>query len=140
MEEQSIGELIRSISRKMRNSADADLKKIDLTFAQLQVLGFVKQEGGETTQRRIEHYLNVSHPTVVGLVTRLEKNGYVACSRDENDRRNKLVKITEKAKNMEKKLTKSRKEAEARLVENLTEKEAEELAWLLKLVYTNMDI
>ena len=138
MEEQSISELIKSISAKMRTQADSEFKKHGLTFSQAQVLCFIKKQKGETTQRAIEAYLNVSHPTVVGLVTRLEKSGFVTCSRDDVDKRNKLVRLTDKAASIDKKLTKSKAEADRHLTESLTEKELSELTWLLKLVDSNL--
>ncbi len=138
MEEQTVSDLIKAINAKMRTQADAEFKKYDLTFSQVQVLCFIKKQGGETTQREIESFLKVSHPTVVGLVTRLEKNEYVSCARDEKDKRNKRVILTDKAKAIDKRLVKGKAEADQRLTESLSEKELAELTWLLKLVDANM--
>ena len=132
MEEQTVSDLIKAINAKMRTQADAEFKKYDLTFSQVQVLCFIKKQGGETTQREIESFLKVSHPTVVGLVTRLEKNEY------EKDKRNKRVILTDKAKAIDKRLVKGKAEADQRLTESLSEKELAELTWLLKLVDANM--
>ena len=77
MREDEINHLIRMISHKVRAKGDADLKERGLTFSQLQVLITLHRHGGSMSQRELEKELNISHPTVVGLVQRLEKNAYV---------------------------------------------------------------
>ncbi len=139
MEEAEIGTLIKKINDKMRTQADAVFRNYDLTFSQVRVLHFVREAGGSATQKEIGQHLCCSHPTVVGLVSRLEKNGFLETLKDETDRRNKLVRLTKKAVQTEKSL-KARKEAiDARLTENLSEQEREELLWLLKLLYSGME-
>ena len=49
-----------------------------ITPAQAEVLRFVMAQGGaRTTLRDVEAFLGVSHPTVVGLVSRLVEKGLV---------------------------------------------------------------
>ena len=86
-----LGYLIKQISDKMRANADAVFRKHGLTYSQVHVLSFVQACGGSATQKEIEIYLDVSHPTIVGLVSRLEKSGFVTSHVDENNRRNKIV-------------------------------------------------
>ena len=92
-----LGYLIKQISDKMRANADAAFRKHGLTFSQVHVLDFVLACGGSATQKEIEIYLGVSHPTIVGLVSRLEKAGFVTSHIDENNRRNKIVCVTSAA-------------------------------------------
>ena len=69
-----LGYLIKQISDKMRANADAVFRKHGLTYSQVHVLSFVQACGGSATQKESEIYLDVSHPTIVGLVSRLEKS------------------------------------------------------------------
>ena len=85
-----LGYLIKQISDKMRANADAVFRKHGLTYSQVHVLSFVQACGGSATQKEIEIYLDVSHPTIVGLVSRLEKSGFVTSHVDENNRETKL--------------------------------------------------
>lgn len=133
-----VGYLIKQISDKMRANANANFREHGLTFSQVHVLDFIKACGGEVAQKDIEIYLNVSHPTIVGLVSRLEKAGFVSCRVDERCRRNKIVCETEKARAVAKKMDKSRVELERRLCNTLGQRDREELTRLLTLVYQNL--
>ena len=90
-----IGYLIKSINDKVKIHADADLKTHNLTLAQSRVLIYLMKHGQQATQKEIEDSFEVSHPTIVGLVTRMEKNGFLTCRMDTYDRRNKIVGLTE---------------------------------------------
>ena len=114
-----LGYLIKQISDKMRADADAAFRK------------HVQACGGSTTQKEIEIYLDVSHPTIVGLVSRLEKSGFVTSHVDENNRRNKIVCVTEKAQQTRESLEIERKKKERRLEQALGQQEREQLMYLL---------
>ena len=83
MEEKDIGYLIKNINDKLKVKADADLKHSNLTLAQSRVLAFLDRRGGQATQKEIEVYLEVSHPTVVGIISRMKQNGHLRCWVDE---------------------------------------------------------
>ncbi len=91
-----VGYLIKSINDKLKVRADAELKQYHLTMSQSRVLVYLRSRGGQATQKEIETFLDVAHPTVVGLVSRMEQNGYVTCWPCE-DGRNKYVKLTAQA-------------------------------------------
>ena len=85
--EDAVGPLFKVINERMQASADADLKEQGLTFAQSQVIVYLIEHAGRALQKEIETSLKVSHPTVSGLVSRLEKNGFVRTWVAEDDRR-----------------------------------------------------
>ena len=130
-----LGYLIKQISDKMRANADADFRKHGLTFSQVHVLDFMQACGGSATQKEIEIYLGVSHPTIVGLVSRLEKSGFVTSHIDESNRRNKIVCMTEKAQQTRNCLVEGRKATEKRLAQALGQSEREQLMHLLSRLY-----
>ena len=131
--------LLKTISEKMSASADADLKRHGITFSQLRVLGFLNDQGGSASQRDVQKHLGASHPTVVGLVNRLEKNGFVVSSVDEQDRRARIVQMTEKAQLLGNELEKEGQRATARLLKGLSKAEREELLRLLQRLSSNVD-
>ena len=126
-----LGYLIKQISDKMRANADAVFRKHGLTYSQVHVLSFVQACGGSATQKEIEIYLDVSHPTIVGLVSRLEKSGFVTSHVDENNRRNKIVCVTKKAQQTRESLEIERQKTERRLEQALGQQEREQLMRLL---------
>lgn len=92
-----IGFLIKTISERFRSSIGEAVCERGLTMSQMMVLQILRENGGSSNQRYIERRLEVAHPTVVGLVTRLEKNGFVTSRTDPENRRNKIVEMTDKS-------------------------------------------
>lgn len=123
----------------MKVSADASFKEKDLTFAQARVLEYVISKGGNTTQKSIEDYLEVSHPTVVGIVSRMEKSGYLVCHVDKEDKRNKIVETTERAVCVSQELETGKIAQEEKLLKGLTKEEIETLYRILCVIRKNVD-
>lgn len=136
---QPIGYLIKQITDKLKVSADASLKDSNLTLAQARVLEYILDKGGKVTQKSIEDYLDVSHPTVVGIVSRMEKNGYLSCYVDGEDKRNKIVEITEQATLISQEIQGARAAQEKRLLSGLTEEDVENLYRMLCVIRKNID-
>lgn len=138
MPRKDVGYLIKSIHDKLKVNADADFKHYNLTFSQVHVFGYLQEKGGQATQKEIEVFLDVSHPTVVGIVSRMEQNGYVTCWKDK-DNRNKIVKLTAKADSLGLDLEQSMRNTEKKLLAPLTAKEAENLKQMLLQIYNHLE-
>lgn len=134
-----VGYYIKNINDKLKVSADADLKCYNLTLGQSRVYGFLHSRGGMATQKEIEMFLEVSHPTVVGIVSRMEQNGHVVCWMDESDRRNKLVKLTPKAEQIGAQMERAVAANEARMLKSFSEEDVETLKRLLLRIYKNLE-
>lgn len=128
-----VGYLIKSINDKLRVRADAELKQYHLTMSQSRVLVYLRSQGGQATQKEIETFLDVAHPTVVGLVSRMEQNGYVTCWPCE-DGRNKNVKLTEQAEAIDKDMQENMHANEEMLLAPLSPEDRERLRDLLLTV------
>ena len=139
MDERDIGLLIKRLADKIKISVDVLLKEQGLTFSQTMVVGFLcGQKDGKATQKEIEDHMQVSHPTVVGIVSRLEKNGFVTCYTDEKDRRNKIVCATDKALNTVDAMRVGRRQMEERLTKGLSEEELAEFRRMINLFCENL--
>ena len=128
-----VGYLIKRINDKLKVRADAELKKYHLTMSQSRVLVYLRSRGGQATQKEIETFLDVAHPTVVGLVSRMEQNGYVTCWPCE-DGRNKYVKLTPQAEAIDKDMQRNQLENEEMLLAPLSPEDRERLRDLLLTV------
>ena len=128
-----VGHLIKSINDKMKVRADAELKQYHLTMSQSRVLVYLRSRGEQATQKEIETFLDVAHPTVVGLVSRMEQNGYVTCWPCE-DGRNKYVKLTPQAEAIDKDMQENMHANEEMLLAPLSPEERERLRDLLLTV------
>jgi DNA-binding MarR family transcriptional regulator len=103
------------------------------------VLVVIERSGGSIAQKEIEKILDVSHPTIVGLVNRLQEKGFVSCVTDESDRRSKIVNLTEKAVSLGKTMRAARNQSEQDLLEGLDDQEVETLNRLLRKLYGNIE-
>lgn len=128
-----VGYLIKSINDKLKVRADAELKQYHLTMSQSRVLVYLRSRGGQATQKEIETFLDVAHPTVVGLVSRMEQNGYVTCWPCE-DGRNKYVKLTPQAEAIDKDMQENMHANEEMLLAPLSPEDRERLRDLLLTV------
>ena len=139
MEGKDVGYLIKTINDKLKVKADADLKHYDLTLSQSRVLAFLSQKGGSATQKEIEAFLQVSHPTVVGIVSRMEQKGHVTTRFDAKDKRNKVVALTEKAEAMSKEMEQRILANERKMLADLSPGEIEQFRRMLDVIYTNLE-
>lgn len=139
MPQYRIGFLIKNISDRMRASGDNDLREHGLTFSQAHILFEIENAGGTLAQKNIEKILDVSHPTVTGLIARLQEKGFVECGADPDDRRNKIVTMTQKAYSLAQLLRDNRRKAEEALLAGLSEEETEQLGQTLIRLYTNLE-
>ncbi len=139
MVKKDIGYFIKNINDKLKARADADLKRYNLTFAQSRVLAFLNSKGGKATQKEIELFLEVSHPTVVGIVSRMEQNGHVISRLDETDKRNKIVKLTEQAKAIGIDLERNIFANEQKMLATLSDEDIAQLKRMLTVIYQNLE-
>lgn len=139
MPQKDIGYLIKNINDKLKVKADADLKHSNLTLAQSRVLAFLDSQGGQATQKEIEVYLEVSHPTVVGIISRMEQNGHLQCWVDETDKRNKIVALTEQAKALGEEMKQRILANEKMLLASLSDADIKKLKQMLLIIYNNLE-
>lgn len=139
MLKKDVAYLIKNINDKLKVKADADLKRYNLTFTQSRVFAFLNGKGGQATQKEIELFLEVSHPTVVGIVSRMEQNGYVTTWLDDKDKRNKIVKLTKQAEEIGIDMEQNMLENERMLLAPLSAEESERLKEMLTAIYNQLE-
>ena len=139
MQKRDIGYLIKNIHDKLKAKADADLMHYNLTLAQSRVLAYLHSNGGQATQKEIEVFLEVSHPTVVGIVSRMEQNGHVTSRIDEQDKRNKIFKLTEAAEALVMDMEQDISANERKMLDSLSDEDAQRLREMLLAVYKNLE-
>lgn len=133
-----IGYLIKSINDKLKIKADEDLKRRKLTLSQSRVVGFLSQKGGTATQKEIEDFLDVSHPTVVGLVSRMEQNGIVTSHFFSNNR-SKVVSLTKQTEEIAKDMNDTIDACEKNLLSGLSDEEVSSLETILTAILKNLN-
>jgi len=139
MKKKSIGGIIKYISDKVRQKADNNLKDHNVTLSQVRVLNFLWRENGSCSQKQIEDFLQVSHPTVVGLVSRMEQSGYIQTSVSPDDKRNKIVTVTDSGMALASELCRFMDDMDNRMLEGLSEEQQSQLANMLLTVAKNLE-
>ena len=138
MQKRDVGYLIKNISDKLKVKADAELKQYNLTLTQSRVFAYLGRRGGQATQKEIEVFLEVSHPTIVGIVSRMEQNGYVT-SWPSEDGRNKNVKLTSQAEAIGTEMEQRILAKEQALLAPLSLEDQERLREMLLAIWKNLD-
>ena len=139
MKKKSIGGMIKYISDKVRQKADNNLKDHNVTLSQVRVLNFLWRENGSCSQNEIEDFLQVSHPTVVGLVSRMEQSGYIQTSVSPDDKRNKIVTVTDSGMSLACELCRYMEDIDKRMLVGLTDEQQAQLADMLYIVAQNFE-
>lgn len=139
MVKKDVGYLIKTINDKLKVKADESLKQYNLTLTQSRVLTFLNSKNGQALQKEIELFLEVSHPTVVGIVSRMEQKGYITSWLDERDKRNKIVKVTEQAQDLAVAMEQQMSNNEKTLLASLSREDVEQLKDLLFIIYKNIE-
>lgn len=100
MEKQNyIGYRCKHLSILAQRRISQTLGDLDLTPAQSHVVMYLVCTGeNPPCQRELEAHMSLSHPTVSGILARLEEKGYLQFAQDPDDRRRKRIVATEKAK------------------------------------------
>lgn len=136
-----IGFLLKVIQEHLDRHANQLFKPVDLTSSQFRVLKFIRGRGQEpTTQKEIEEHLQVTHPTVTGIVKRLEQKGFVRCEFGGRDRRMKYVYLTEKEAQLFEEMERSRIQMERFIAGGMEEEEIAQLRTLLIKVLENVRV
>ncbi len=135
---QHIGYLMKNITDKIKINVDVALKSYNLTLTQGRILEFLDSKNGQATQKEIEEFLKVSHPTAVGVVSRMEQKGFLLTWTDSSDRRNKVVAVTDHAQKIASEMEAMIDEQECKLLEGLSKQQISELMSMLKVMYRNL--
>ncbi|MGN0570556.1 MAG: MarR family winged helix-turn-helix transcriptional regulator, partial [Candidatus Fimenecus sp.] len=135
----SIGYLLKSINDKLKIRADEDMQRFNLTFQQSRILAFLNERSGSASQKEIEIFLEVSHPTVVGLVSRMEQKGFVTSAFDPQDKRNKIITLTQVAVDTSKEMEQMIDMNEQKMLRTLSEAEIATLEKVLAVIYRNLE-
>ena len=132
-----IGFLLKQANLLHQMQLNQIFKEFDLTASHTFSLIYLfeaKRAQKEVNQKDIEREMDVSNPTVTGILNRLEHKGLIERVECPSDARVRNIVVTEKALEIDKQLQIKFREAEEELIASLSEKEADELQRLLKKI------
>ena len=94
--EKSIGYWVASTAHALRRALDVELSREGITFRQWEVLAWIAAEG-EQSQVELADRLCIEAPTLAGILSRMERDGWLVRYACPDDRRCKRIRVTEKA-------------------------------------------
>lgn len=138
--ELSLGVLIKYICEELQRQGNAKLKAWDLTFPQMIVLMELDAaEGKQCFLKDLEKELRVAQSTAAGIIARLEKKGYAESLSMPNDKRVKIVHLTEKGQARCNSCKGVISQSGVNLVNGFSQEELEDLLYLLQKMAENLE-
>lgn len=132
------GHLIRILHWCTDQTITAALEEQELTSAQGHIMGYLSRQTKPPCPRNIEEVFHLSHPTVSGLLSRLEQKGFIRLYPDPDDRRCKRIHLQPKGLQCHDTMHRIIQENENRMVRDFTPEEKEQFASLLQRAIANM--
>jgi len=137
---QPIGFIIKLINDSIVAQVNLFLKPYEVTLRQLRILGYLHDNKDKlVTQKELEEELQVSHPTVVGILQRLEKKGLIKTFLNPNKKTMKIVTLIEYEAELFKNINKEKEEFENKLLAGFTDDEKVQLEEFLIRLHRNIN-
>ena len=119
-----LGHRVRILSQAIRQAIDRKLCDLDLTGQQSFIIRYLSERQGEVVYPKdIERRFNLTHPTVSGLLSRLEQKGFLELKTDPSDRRSRQIIISGKGLACHERMHAVITENESRIVQGFTQEE-----------------
>jgi len=116
--------LLKLVSNQLDRCRNLDFEQMDLTSSQANIMMFLfANRHRPVTHQDIQLSLHLSHPTITGLMQRLETKGFVERTANPLDNRCKFVKLTEKGEKLERRLKMNSKALERMALEDITDQQ-----------------
>jgi len=123
---------------RVEHFMNRQLQALDLTSAQGQIIGYLTHAKEPPCARDREESFRLSHPTVSGLLSRMEAKGFIEIRPDPEDRRIKRIVLLEKGMACSRQIERCIRENNQRMIRGFSEEEEELFRSLLKRAVENM--
>ena len=132
------GFLVRILHWCTHQSMDIAMETMDLTAAQGHIMAYLVHANQPPCPRDLEAEFHLTHPTVSGLLSRLEQKGFIQLRTDPEDRRCKRIYVLEKGMQCHDLMHRTIQENERRMTDGFTPEEKELFSDLLQRAIRNM--
>lgn len=141
MPNKKTGFLIKQVHILQEQRLNKKFERFGLTGAQtftLVSLFKAREKNKKLNQKDLERILDISNPTVTGILNRLEAKDLIKRVSCKHDARIKYIEVTQKAIELDREIRKTFKESEQELVSSLTPEEIDRLnEYLIKILRSN---
>ena len=135
--EESIGFWLSRAWNSYEKAVNLELTPRGITFRQAQVLGYLAYEG-DLSQVELAERMKVEPPTLVGILDRMERDGWITRLDCPQDRRKKMIHPLPQAEPIWAKIVDVALSVRKRAVQSLSASQVEQLKQLLGTVEGNL--
>ena len=133
------GMLIKLLNEAIERRVNNALRQRNLTLVQVWILRSLNQKADKTyTFKELESILNVAQSTCAGIINRLAAKEFVECFTKPNDKRIKLVHLTEAGEKYVRDVEQEIEELNDILYSGVSPEELDTLFSLLQKLYDNI--
>ena len=136
--EQSIGYWLTVATQAYHRAVSDELAPHGITYRQSLVLGWLAVEG-ELSQTDLAAKMLVEPPTLVGILDRMERDGWITRNDCPADRRKKLIRPSAAAEPVWEKILACAARVRARATDGLSDRQLDTLTNLLRQITCNVD-
>ena len=130
----------KKILNRLKQEADSRLKQYGITYAQFGIIAYMIDNRDITvTQKMIEQFYELSHVTVIGILKRLEKNGFLRCVVNPDDKRSRIVILEDKGVEIFNTIGFSQESIRKRIREVIGDSKCDMLDEITKEIYDNFN-
>lgn len=117
-----------------------DLQQLNITYPQMMVLLVLdRSRDHRVTQKELAQELNVSRPTISGLLQRMSEKKLISQEPDPQNRRCRIISLLSEGEQILHTNHENKHQMEAFLTHGMTDAEKQELNHLLAKVYENLE-
>jgi MarR family transcriptional regulator, transcriptional regulator for hemolysin len=135
--ENSVGYWVFSTTQEISRAMNDELAAHGITSRQWETLAWVSF-AGELSQSELAERMSIEAPTLVGVLDRMERDGWIQRVPAESDRRKKLIRPTTRVQPLWEKMVQCAHRVRARATRGLTPEQLIELRETLALIRTNL--
>ena len=136
---QNLGPQLRYLNNRITQYMDQQFLALDLTSTQSFILHHLSLHENEAMYPKdIEKRFHLTHPTVSGVLQRLEAKNFIVIEPDRADRRCKRIRLTDRARRCDEAVGQALETLERLMCSGMSEEEQQTLLRLLDLASANL--
>ena len=132
------GRLVRILHWCTDQAMTQALAEMDQTAAQGHIMGYLARSAAAPCPKDLEEVFQLSHPTVSGLLARLEKKEFIHMLPDPDDRRCKRIYMLPKGRECTQRMRSIIMQNEQQMVQDFSPEEKAQFTTLLQRAIANM--
>jgi MarR family transcriptional regulator for hemolysin len=136
--DESVGVWVTFAAEAFRKAFTEEVAPHGFTYRQCQVLGHLAYDGPQS-QIDLAEKMRIEPPTLVGILDRMERDGWICREACADDRRKKIIHPTPAAEPVWATILACGRRVRARATQNLSREQLESLREMLEVVQENLE-